>query len=117
MRHRCHRVRDAGRNPDAVLRLAIAGAYRTIPESDGLCRPDDASILSGLRLDAAATSRLIGVAVKVSIEPEPARLLPRPAPPPVPRSAYRATPVPPPRRRHRTFAEYAAGSWCPTRQP
>src|ERR1700726_3973809 len=97
MRHRCHRVRHVGRNPDAILRLAIAGAYRTIPESDGLCRPDDASVLSGLRLDTTATSRLIGLTTELKIRPEP----PRPLPRPVPRSAHLARRAPPPHRRHR----------------
>ena len=89
----------------------IARAGRAIPESDRLCRPDDAAILSGFRLDAAAASRLNRRCLM-----RRARLGPstRPVPPPVPRSARRARPAPPPHRRRRISAECAAGSWCPT---
>src|ERR1700722_3211961 len=58
MRHRCHRLRRAGRNPDAVLCLQIAPTGRTVSQSDGLCRPHDAAVLSEFRLGAAATSGL-----------------------------------------------------------
>ena len=45
-------------NPDAVLHLAIARAHRAVPKSHRLCRPDDAAILSGVCLDAAAAGRV-----------------------------------------------------------
>ena len=54
LRHRCHRLRRAGRDLDALLHLAIARADRAFRQSHRLCRPHDAAILSGVRLGAAA---------------------------------------------------------------
>ena len=47
--------------------FAIARADRTVRKSHGLCRPHDAAILSGVRLDAAATTG--GVSVSWSSPP------------------------------------------------
>ena len=99
LRHRCHRIRRACRNSDAVLRLATARAGRAFPKSDGLCRSDDASILSGLCLGTAAAG---GLSLNV---PAPARLSTPPAPPQVPRSLHRVRPAPPPHRRRRTLRD------------
>ena len=54
MRNRCHRLRRAGRNPDALLHLALARTHRAFRKFDSLCRSDDAAVLSGLRLGVAA---------------------------------------------------------------
>ena len=108
MRHGRHRLRRARRNFDAVLRVSAASAYRAVRQPHRLCRPDDASVLSGIRLGAAA-------AEPPSCDP-PKRAGPsmRPAPLRVRRYAHRARQAPAPRRRRRTFAGCAAGSWCPT---
>ena len=41
--------------------VAAARADRAVRESDGLCRPDDAAVLSGIRLGAAAAGGRLSV--------------------------------------------------------
>ena len=54
MRHGRHRLRRARRNFDAVLRVGAAAANRAVRQPHRLCRPDDAAVLSGIRLGAGA---------------------------------------------------------------
>src|SRR5215468_9126143 len=52
MRNGCHRVWRAGRHFDAVLFLQAAARGGAVQKSLRLCRPDDAAVLSGVRVGA-----------------------------------------------------------------
>ncbi len=54
LRHRRHRLRRARRDIDAVLFLAAARPHGRVWQSHGLCRSDDAAILSGVFVERAA---------------------------------------------------------------
>ena len=90
--------------------FGAAAAGGAVRQPHRLCRPDDAAVLSGIRLvfGAAGAGRLIMALPRLT---GPAK---RPAPLRVRRSGRRARPMPVRRQRRRTSAGYAAGNWCPT---